>query len=103
MYAIIELGGKQYSVEKGSKFRCEKLTQEANATFAVEKVLMVHDGQKVQIGRPYLNGVEVKVKVVGHGRAKKIIGLKYKHKINYRRHYGHRQAFTAIQIEEIKA
>lgn len=103
MYAIIELGGRQYSVEKGSKFHVEKLERDANATFQVEKVLMVNDGQKVQIGQPYLKGIQVQAKVVGHGRARKIVGLKYKNKINYRKHYGHRQEFTAIQIEDIKA
>ena len=101
MLAIIELGGRQYSVEKGSKFRCEKLAKDTCATFSADRVLMVKDGEKVQVGKPYLNGVEVKIKVLGHGRAKKIIGLKYKSKVNYRRHYGHRQHFTTIQIEDI--
>jgi len=101
MFAVIELGGKQFSVEKGSRIRCEKIEKEPNATFAVEKVLLVRDGEKVQIGKPYLNGVEVKAKVVGHVKGKKIIGLKYKNKTNYRRHYGHRQNYTSVVIEEI--
>jgi large subunit ribosomal protein L21 len=103
MYAVIELGGKQYSVEKGTRLRCEKIEGEPNSSVSIDRVLMVKDGDKVQVGTPYLNGAAVKAKVLAHGRGKKIIGLKYKNKINYRRHYGHRQHFTAIIIEDIKA
>lgn len=103
MFAVIELGGKQFSVEKGSNVRCEKLELQPNATFAVDRVLMIKNGEKVQVGQPYLKGVNIQAKVVCHGRGQKINGLKYKNKINYRRHYGHRQDFTSIVIEEITA
>lgn len=103
MYAVIELAGKQFSVEKGSRISCEKIEGEPNSAIAVDRVLLIKDGEKVQVGTPYLKGVSVKAKLVGHGRGKKIIGLKYKNKINYRRHYGHRQAFTSVLIEDIKA
>jgi large subunit ribosomal protein L21 len=102
MYAIIELGGKQYNVEKGTRLRCEKLDQQPNETFAIDKVLMVKNGENVKIGNPYVSGAEVKVKVVGHARAKKIVVFKYKSKSNYRRKSGHRQHFTSILIEDIK-
>lgn len=101
MYAVIELGGRQYNVEKGSRIRCEKLDQEANATMNIDKVLLVKDGDKVQVGQPYVEGATVKAKVVGHGRGKKITVLKYKSKINYRRKYGHKQHFTSLLIEDI--
>jgi large subunit ribosomal protein L21 len=101
MFAVIELGGRQFSVEKGTHVRCELLDKEPNTTFAVDRVLMVKDGTKVQVGQPYLKGVEVRAKVMGHGRAKKVLGLKYKSKVNYRRKYGHRQNFTAVIIEDI--
>jgi large subunit ribosomal protein L21 len=103
MYAIIELGGKQYNVEKGSRIRCEKLDQAANETFSIDKVLMVKDGENMQIGQPYVQGAKVQAKVVGHGRGKKILVLKYKSKVNYRRKYGHRQHFTAVEIQDITA
>ena len=102
MYAIIELGGRQFSVEKGSKIRCEKIDQDANASFSIDKVLMVKDGNDVKVGQPYLEGAEVKAKVLGHGRGKKTIVFKYKSKVNYRRKLGHRQHFTNIEIEDIK-
>lgn len=102
MYAVIELAGRQYNVEKGSKIRCEKLDREANSSFAIDHVLMVKDGDKVQVGQPYLEGAEVRAKVVGHGRKKKVEVLKYKSKVNYRRNIGHKQHFTALVIEDIK-
>lgn len=102
MYAIIEIGGKQYNVEKGTRLRCEKLDQLPNETLAIDKVLMVKDGDKLQIGHPYVSGAEVKARIVGHARGKKIIVLKYKSKTNYRRKLGHRQHFTSVLIEDIK-
>lgn len=101
MFAVIELGGKQFPVEKGTRLQCEKLDLAANATFTVEKVLLVKSGEKLQVGQPYLKGIEVKAKVVGHARTRKIIGLKYKNKTNYRRKFGHRQAYTTVLIENI--
>ena len=103
MYAIIEVGGKQFSVEKGTKVRCEKLDKDVNTSFPVERVLMVKDGEKVQFGQPFVKGVQVMAKVTDHDRTPKLVGLKYKHKINYRKHYGHRQHFTTLLIEDIKA
>lgn len=103
MYAVIELGGKQYSVEKGTRVQCEKIDCEPNSQVPIDRILMVKEGEKIQVGTPYLSGVEVKAKVLGHGRRKKVLGLKYKNKINYHKHYGHKQHFTSILIEEIKA
>jgi len=103
MYAVIEVGGRQFSVEKGSKIACNNIEKEPSATFSIDRVLMVKDGDKIQVGTPYLKGVEVTAKVVSHYRGKKIIGLKYKNKTNYRRHYGHRQPLTSLVIEEIRA
>lgn len=101
MYAVVEIGGRQYNVEKGTKLRCEKLAQEANATFDIDKVLLIKDGENVKVGQPYVDGASVKAKVTGHGRSKKTIVLKYKSKVNYRRKIGHRQHFTSLLIEDI--
>ena len=102
MYAIIEIGGRQYNVEKGSRVRCEKLDQAANSTLSIDKVLLVKNGEDTRIGAPYIQGAQVKAKVVGHARGKKITVLKYKSKVNYRRKIGHRQHFTSLLIEDIK-
>ncbi|OGK13645.1 MAG: 50S ribosomal protein L21, partial [Candidatus Riflebacteria bacterium GWC2_50_8] len=73
-----------------------------NEIMSIDKVLMVKDGEKLQIGHPYVKGAEVKARIVGHARGKKIVVLKYKSKSNYRRKIGHRQHFTSVLIEDIK-
>lgn len=101
MFAVIELGGRQFPVEKGTRVQCEKLELAPNATFTIDKVLMVKNGEKIQVGQTYLKGVEVKDKVIYHDRGKKVIGIKYKNKNNYRRKYGQRQAYTTVLIDSI--
>ncbi len=101
MYAIIEIGGKQFNVEKGTRLRTEKINQEANSELTIDKVLAVKNGDTMQVGQPYVNGATVKAKVVGHGRGKKVVVFKYKSKKNYRRTHGHRQHYTSILIEDI--
>ena len=101
MYAIVEIGGRQFKVEKGSRINCEKINQEANSSFALDKVLMINDGDKVQVGQPYVDGAKVQAKVLNHGRGKKVTVFKYKSKVNYRRKRGHRQHFSSLLIEDI--
>lgn len=101
MYAVIELGGRQYNVEKGTRIRCEKLDHEANSSIDIDKVLLVKNGEDVKVGKPYVEGVTVKAKVLNHDRAKKVTVLKYKSKVNYRRTLGHRQHYTSLLIEDI--
>ena len=102
MYAIIETGGKQIRVEKGSKIYVEKLDAEANATITFDKVLLVGD-KKVTVGTPYVSGATVTAKVEKHGLAKKIRVFKYKAKTNERKTIGHRQPYTCLVIEDINA
>ena len=103
MYAVISSGGKQYKVEQGEIVRIEKLSGEIGAPVSFDKVLMISDGEKVQIGTPVLDKVTVQGHIVKQGKAKKIIVFKYKRRKRYRRKQGHRQSFTAIQIDSIEA
>ncbi len=101
MYAIIELGGKQYVVEKGSVIKVEKLDVPEGGEFEVDKVLFIkRDGESI-IGSPYVEGVKVKARVVEHGKDGKVIIFKYKRKKNYRRKRGHRQPFVKIEVKDI--
>lgn len=100
MYAIIETGGKQYKVEKGDIIEVELL--DAKRSLTLDKVLLVGDDGKVDIGTPYIKGAKVAAKVLGTGKDKKAVTFKYKNKTNYHRTKGHRQPFTRLQIEEIK-
>lgn len=100
MYAVIETGGKQYRVHEGQKLKVEKLNVGVGEKVN-PRVLMVARDVEVQVGTPDLDGAKVDLKVIRHGRGKKIIVFKYKPKKNYRRKQGHRQAFTEVLVEKI--
>ena len=101
MYAVVKTGGKQYKVKEGDIFRVEKLPGEIGTEIAFEDVLMISDGENVQVGTPCLDNVTVKGTVVEQGQAKKIIVFKYKRRKRYRRKQGHRQQFTSIKVDSI--
>lgn len=101
MYAIIESCGKQYKVAEGDVVFFEKLDTEVGKKVTFDKVVLVSDDKKVEVGSPYVKGVKVEGKVVEHGKDKKIIVYKYKAKKNYRRTWGHRQPFTKVEITKI--
>ena len=102
MYAIIESCGKQYKVAEGDVVFFEKLDAEEGKKVSFDKVVLVSDGKKVEVGAPYVKDVKVEGKVIANGKAKKIIVYKYKAKKNYRKTQGHRQPYTKIEITSIK-
>ena len=102
MYAIIESCGKQYKVAEGDVVFFEKLDVEEGKKVTFDKVILVSEEGKVQVGTPYVKGVKVEGKVVSHGKGKKIIVFKMKPKKNYRRKQGHRQPYTKVEITSIK-
>ena len=83
MYAIIEACGKQYKVAQGDVVFFEKLDNEEGKKVTLDKVILVSDDKKVQVGNPYVKGIKVEGKVVSHGKGKKILVFKYKAKKNY--------------------
>ncbi|HHU86218.1 MAG: 50S ribosomal protein L21 [Pelotomaculaceae bacterium] len=103
MYAIIETGGKQYRVQEGDTLYLEKLPFEAGETVEVNKVLALVKDDEFKFGTPLVENARVILKVVRHGRGKKIIVFKFKAKKNYRRKQGHRQPFTQVIVEKIEA
>ena len=102
MYAIIESCGRQYKVAEGDVVFFEKLDAEEGKKVTFDKVVLVSDDGKVQVGNPYVKGVKVEGKVISHGKGKKIIVFKMKPKKNYRRKQGHRQPYTKVEITSIK-
>ena len=102
MYAIIESCGKQYKVAEGDVVFFEKLDVEEGKKVTFDKVVLVSEDKKVEVGAPYVKGVKVEGKVVANGKGKKIIVYKYKAKKNYRRTQGHRQPYTKVEITKIK-
>jgi large subunit ribosomal protein L21 len=101
LYAIIETGGKQYSVSEGDVVYIEKLPCSAEEKVTFEKVLAVVGDGVQKIGTPSVEGATVTGTVVKNGRARKIIVYKMHPKKNYRRKQGHRQPYTKVQIEKI--
>ena len=102
MYAIIESCGKQYKVAEGDVVFFEKLDTEEGKKVTFDKVVLVSEEGKVQVGNPYVKGVKVEGKVVSHGKAKKVLVFKYKPKKNERKTRGHRQDYTKVEISSIK-
>jgi large subunit ribosomal protein L21 len=101
-YAIIRTGGKQYRVTPGDLIRIEKLPQEAGADVEFNEVLMASDGGTVRVGNPLVEGARVLAQVAQQGKRKKILVFKKKRRKNYRRRYGHRQAFTELRVTGIE-
>ena len=102
MYAVIESCGKQYKVAEGDVVFFEKLDVEEGKKVTFDKIVLVSDEGKVQVGNPYVKSMKVEGKVVAHGKGKKIIVFKMKPKKNYRRKQGHRQPYTKVEITSIK-
>ena len=102
MYAIIESCGKQYKVAEGDVVFFEKLDAEEGKKVTFDKVILVSNDKKVEVGAPYVKGIKVEGKVVSLGKGKKILVYKYKAKKNYRRTQGHRQPYTKVEITKIK-
>lgn len=103
MYAVIETGGKQYQVNEGDVVFIEKLNVEADETVSFDKVVAVGSDNGMTIGAPYVDGAVVEAKVVKNGKAKKITVFTYKSKKSEKRKIGHRQPYTQVKIESIKA
>ena len=97
-FAIIETGGKQYKVSAGQKVKVERLNATEGGSFAFDKVLLRADGEKVEVGTPYLSNTKVEAKVLREGRNRKKIVFKYHSKTRQRKKKGHRQHFTEIEI-----
>lgn len=100
MYAIIQTGGKQYKVEVGDQISVEKLESDVNAEVEFE-TLLVADDSGVKVGKPILEGVAVRGKVLEHGKGKKVVVFKYKPKKDFRKKRGHRQPYTKVEILSI--
>jgi large subunit ribosomal protein L21 len=103
MYAVIATGGKQYRVEKGAVLRIEKLIAEPGATVEFNEVLLIADGDVVQLGAPLLAGGKVTATVEKHAKGDKVTIVKFRRRKHYLRQKTHRQHFTQIRVTEISA
>lgn len=102
MYAVIKTGGKQYRVGEGDLLRVEKIKGEIGEAVEFEEILMIVNGERVEIGRPVLNDSKVVGEIVEQGKGKKVIVFKSKRRKGYSKKQGHRQRYTVLKIKEIK-
>lgn len=104
MKAIIKTGGKQYQVAKGDVLKVEKLPKAQEGKKVVfDQVLALIDKDKVTLGKPTIAKAKVEATLVRNFKTKKVDVLKYKNKIRYRKHYGHRQQMAEVKITGITA
>ena len=103
MYAVIKTGGKQYRVTPGQTVRVEQLDGNIGDVVNITDVLLYSDGQTVKVGRPLLEGAVVTARIMEQHKAKKILVFKKKRRKAFQLTQGHRQRYTALQVQEIKA
>ena len=100
--AVIKTGGKQYKVSEGDKIRVEKLSKEEGSVVSFPDVLLYVDGENVDVGTPTVSGVSVEGKVLGEGKADKVVVFKYKKRKRYSKKKGHRQQYTQVEITTVR-
>ncbi len=101
MYAIVDIAGQQFKVEKDQKLYVHRLEGEEGKKVSFDKVLLIDTGNKVSIGEPVVKGASVDAKIVAHVKGDKVLVFKKKRRKGYQKLNGHRQQFTQIQIEGI--
>lgn len=102
MFAIVEASGRQFQLEAGRFVDVDLTDGKEGDQYVFESVLMLVDGDKSTVGKPFIDGAKVTCKILGHGKSKKIIVYHMKPKKGTRKKQGHRQHYTRILIESIK-
>jgi large subunit ribosomal protein L21 len=103
MYAIVEIGGQQFKIEKDQKLYVNLMEGEEGKELEFDQVLLLANGENIQVGKPLVDGARVKAKVLTHVKSDKVLVFKKKRRKGYQKMNGHRQPMTQIQIEEITA
>jgi large subunit ribosomal protein L21 len=103
MYAIVDIAGQQFKVEKDQKVFVHRLVGEEGAQISFDQVLLIDNDGKVKVGIPTVKGAKVSAKILAHVRADKVLIFKKKRRKGYQKLSGHRQDLTQIQVEEIEA
>ena len=103
MFAVFQSGGKQHRVSEGDVVKVELLESEPGVEVTFDRVLMVADGDNVNVGTPYVNDGKVTAKVMRVDRGKKVRIIKFKRRKDYLKRQGHRQWFTEVKITGISA
>lgn len=99
MWAVVEIGGKQYKVKEGDILEVERIKKDSPIT--LDKVLLFCKGKEVKVGTPYLNDVKVTAEILEEKKGEKVVIFKYKRRKKYRRKRGHRQILSRLKISQI--
>jgi large subunit ribosomal protein L21 len=100
-YAVMKQGGHQYRIASGDVVQVEKLEVEPGEEITLEDILLVRDGESLDIGDPRVQGAAIKAKVLRQRKGPKIRVYKFKRRKGYEKRYGHRQPFTELKILSI--
>ena len=103
MYAIVEIAGQQFKVEKGRKLYVHRLAGDEGSSLSLDKILLTDNDGQVKVGTPVVEGAAVSATILKHLKDDKVIVFKKKRRKGYQVKNGHRQCLTQIQIDEIKA
>lgn len=103
MYAVVQIGGRQYRLQEGDIVAVERLEGEKGSELTFDRVLAVGEGADLKIGAPTVDGAKVTATILAQDRAKKILVFKFKRRKNYMRKRGHRQYFTRLRVTGISA
>ncbi len=101
MYAIVEIAGHQYKVQKDQQIYVNRLQDDEGSDISFDKVLLTDDNGSIEVGAPVIEGIKVDAKIVSHLKADKVIVFKKKRRKGYRVKNGHRQAISLIEITGI--
>ena len=101
-YAIVEMGGRQWRVEPGTRLDINRINGEVGSQHAVDQVLLARDGDRVEIGRPFVSGATVVCEVVEHRKGPKEIAYHFRRREQWRKTVGHRQPLTRLIVKEIQ-
>jgi large subunit ribosomal protein L21 len=102
MYAIVEIAGQQFKVQKDQKVYVHRMDAETGSKVTFENVLLIENEGNITLGAPAINGASVTVEVLDHVKGDKVIIFKKKRRKGYAKKNGHRQQFTSVKITEIK-
>jgi large subunit ribosomal protein L21 len=100
VYAIVDIGGRQFKATPDAILRVPKLNAEIGGEITLDRVMLWSDDQAVEVGSPFVAGKSIQAEVVRHGKDKKVIVFKKKRRKKYRRKNGHRQQFTEIRLKD---
>ena len=101
MYAVVEIQGSQFKVEKDQKLFVNRIDAKEGSKVSFDNVLLTDDGNKVQVGKPNISGTSVEAKIIAHKKDDKVIVFKKKRRKGYKVKNGHRQYLTKLEIEKI--